>query len=292
MINLSKTRPRGIIWLASYPRSGMTWVQAFIYGLVKTLSDPDFEELYIERIGDFSDSEHSAGQYKSHLGKPAFRATPAEIAAVRPKVQADIAARWKRPVFVGTHNANAIDYGYPLVNLSVSAGAVYLLRNPLDVAVSLAHFRGLSIDQAIEEMAVSGFAIAPDRENVRVVAASWSENVRSWTEHPHPVMLVTRYEDLAEKPAESFRAIARHLLMTPSDEQLGKVIAMAAFDRLREQEAADGFAGRPETSAEPFFRVGQPGRWRDVLTPSQVDRVVSAHRPMMKKFGYLPEGTA
>ena len=74
MINLSKSRPRGIIWLAGYPRSGITWAQAFIYGLVKILADPEFDDLDLSRIGEFSDSE-SAEQYRRHLGKPAFRAS-------------------------------------------------------------------------------------------------------------------------------------------------------------------------------------------------------------------------
>ncbi|MCB1490110.1 MAG: sulfotransferase domain-containing protein [Bauldia sp.] len=288
MINLSKSRPRGIIWLAAYPRSGITWAQAFIYGLVKSIADPGFDEVDIARMGEFSDTE-KADQYRTHLGKPAFRASAAEIAEARPKVQADIANRWRRPVFVATHNANAIDRGHPAVNLAVSAGAIYLLRNPLDVAVSISHFQGISIDQAIDEMAVSGRSIAANRENVPVITGSWSEHVKSWTDHSHPVVLVVRYEDLAEKPAESFAAIARHLLMTPTDEQLDKAIAMAGFDRLREQEAREGFAGNLEGSTEPFFRAGRQDQWRNALTSTQVDRVVKAHQPLMRKFGYLPE---
>lgn len=289
MIILSKTRPRGIIWLASYPRSGNTWTRAFIHALVNVMRDPDFADLDLNRIEDFSASESAAEQYRKYLGKPAFRATPAEIAAARPQVQADIVARLNRPVFIKTHNASALDHGHPLINMAVSAGAIYILRNPLDVAISFAHFRGVPIDQVIDDMATPGFGVATSRETVRVITGSWSEHVRSWTERPHPVVLVQRYEDLFDRPEESFAAIARHLLITPTPEQLGKAIALAAFDRLRDKEAAAGFVEKPETSAEPFFRAGRPGQWREVLTPAQVDRIVSAHRPVMAKFGYLPD---
>ena len=122
--------------------------------------------------------------------------------------------------------------------MAVSAGAVYVVRNPLDVAISFAHFRGVPVDQVIDDMATSGFGVATNRENVRVVTGSWSEHVRSWTDRPHPVVLVVRYEDLVDKPTESFGAIARHLLMTPTPEQLEKAIAMTGFDRLRDKEAA------------------------------------------------------
>ena len=107
MIILNKSRPRGIIWLASYPRSGNTWTRAFIHALVNIIRDPDFSDLDINRIEEYSASESAAEQYRTFLGKPAFRATPAEIAAARPKVQADIVATLNRPVFVKTHNASA-----------------------------------------------------------------------------------------------------------------------------------------------------------------------------------------
>ncbi|MEP2118548.1 sulfotransferase domain-containing protein [Bauldia litoralis] len=289
MITLNKHRPRGIIWLASYPRSGNTWSRAFIHALVNVVRDPDYSELDINRIEQYSASESAADLYRPFLGKPAFRSTRAEIAAARPKVQAEIVTRLQRPVFIKTHNANATDNGAPTINMSVSAGAVYILRNPLDVAISFAHFRGVSIDQVIDDMATSGFGVATNRENVHIVTGSWTEHVRSWTDRPHPVILTVRYEDLVEKPTESFGAIARHLLMTPEPAQLEKAIAMANFDTLREKEAAAGFVEKPETSAEPFFRGGKPGQWREVLTPIQVDRVVSAHRAMMSKFKYLPD---
>lgn len=289
MIILNKTNPRGIIWLASYPRSGNTWTRAFIHALVNVVRDPDYSDLDINRIEEYSASESAADQYQKHLGKAAFRASPAEIAAVRPKVQAAIIARLNRPVFIKTHNAAAIDHGYPVINMSVSAGAVYILRNPLDVAISFAHFRGVPVDQVIDDMATSGFGVATTRETVRVITGSWSEHVKSWTDRPHPVVLAVRYEDLVEKPDESFAAIARHLMMTPTPEQLTKAIGMARFDSLREKEAASGFVEKPDTSAEPFFRAGKPGQWREVLTPEQVERIVSAHGPVMRKFNYLPE---
>lgn len=289
MIILNKNHPRGLIWLASYPRSGNTWTRAFIQALVNISRDPAFSGLDINRIEEFSASESAADQYRQHLGKAAFRSTPAEIAAARPKVQAGIVTRLNRPVFVKTHNANAIDHGFPLINMSVSAGAVYILRNPLDVAISFAHFRGVPIDQVIDDMATSGFGVVTDRQNVRVITGSWSEHVKSWTDQPHPVILVVRYEDLVAEPEKHFAAIARHLLFTPTDEQLEKAIGMARFDTLKAAEEAAGFIEKPETSAEPFFRAGRPGQWRDVLTEEQVERVVSAHGPVMRKFDYLPD---
>ena len=223
MIIVNKHKPRGIVWIASYPRSGNTWTRAFINALVNVMRDPDFAALDVNRIEEFSASESAAAQYEPILGKPAFHATVAEIAQARPKVQAGIAAV-DRLVFVKTHNAHLVDHGVPMINMAVSAGGIYVVRNPLDVAISFAHFRGVPIDQVIADMATRGFGAATDRHTVHTITSSWSEHVMSWTARPHPAMLVVKYEDMYEKPEQTFAAIARHLMLEPTAGQLDRAI--------------------------------------------------------------------
>jgi hypothetical protein len=91
--------------------------------------------------------------FTRRLGKPAQQASIAEIAAVRPLAQADLVARAGQPVLLKTHNAVANVDGHPTINLGVTLAAVYLVRNPLDVAVSYAHHSGHTVDHVIEFMA-------------------------------------------------------------------------------------------------------------------------------------------
>lgn len=292
MIVLNRKNPRGLIWLASYPRSGNTWTRAFLNALLNVMRDPAFADIDINRIEEFTASESAAAQYRRFLGKPAFKASRAEIAAARPKVQAAIVAAVNQPIFVKTHNANVLDHGVPVINLMVSAGAVYIVRDPRDVAVSFAHLRNMPLDRMIDDLGASGFHRPADRDNVHIVTGSWSEHVRSWTERPSPAVLVVRYEDLIEKPTETFGSIARHLLLQPTDEQLQRAIAMASFGRLRAKEEAAGFKEKPEASVLPFFRKGEAGQWREVLSEAQAARIELAHGPMMRRFGYLPAAKA
>ena len=289
MIVLSKNNPKGIIWIASYPRSGNTWTRTFINALAHIIRDPGFDDVDINRIEEGSAAESKAELYTRLLGKPAHRASDAEIAATRPRVQAGIMRASAGPVLIKTDNAQAVDYGHPLINMSVSAGAIYIVRNPLDVAISFAHLSGKTIDETIEAMATPGYGVRTTRDHVRTVTGSWSENVGSWTARPHPVVLVVRYEDLIADPKRHFGAVARHLLMTPTEEKLERAIGMTGFERLQQKEAAAGFDERPDTTTQ-FFRVGKAGQWRDVLSADQVARVVTAHKPLMRKFGYLPDG--
>jgi hypothetical protein len=292
MIPLSNNNPKGIIWIASYPRSGNTWTRAFLNSLFRVMHDPASEEVDINRIEEGSLVENAAALYPRFLGKPVSMATPAEIAAARPRVQAALVESAGRPIYLKTHNANGLDHGSPLINMGVSLGAIYLVRNPLDVAISYAHLSNAPIDRIIDRMATSGWGIESSREKglekVRVVMGSWSENVGSWTARPHPAVLVVRYEDMVGKPNATFARMAQHLRVKPSTEQLRRAIAMADFNRLRAQEEAAGFNEKPDKSVSPFFREGRVGQWREVLSPEQVSRVVAAHRPLMKRFDYLP----
>jgi hypothetical protein len=293
MAVLGKDNKKGIIWLASYPRSGNTWTRAFLHSLAAVMRDPEAGEIDINRIEEGSVVENAAALFPRFLNKPVALASQAEIAAARPWVQAALVESAGRTMYVKTHNANALDHGTPLVNMGVSLGAIYLVRNPLDVAISYAHLNGVDIDTMIGMMATPGFGVGRSTVNgidrVHVVIGSWSENVASWTQPPHPAVLVIRYEDLLENPEVGFTKVTRHLQIKPTRAELRRAIEMARFDRLRGLEDRDGFAERPQRSTEAFFREGRAGQWRERLTEAQVARIVADHGPLMKRFGYLPE---
>jgi len=288
MIVLSRINPRGIIWIASYPRSGNTWTRAFVNNLLHIMEDPDHAEADINRVEPWTAAENATEHYTRLLKKPGHSALPSEIAAARPRVQADIARRAGRPVYAKTHNANALDHGHPLINAGVTAGTVYLVRNPLDVAISLAHYGDLSLDEAIANMATPGFGVFSTRTYVRTIWGSWSEHVGSWAGRPNPATLVTRYEDLVAEPHDSFAAIARHLTLRPTPGQVERAVGLIRFERLRDQEAAAGFIEKPNYT-DRFFREGRVGQWRERLSEEQIARVVKAHHPLMRRFGYLPD---
>jgi hypothetical protein len=290
MIVLSKINPRGIIWIASYPRSGNTWTRAFINNLIHIMEDPAFSELDLNRIESWTDAENATAHYTRLLKRPAHNALPSEIAATRPHVQAEIARRAGRPVYVKTHNAHARDHGHPLINTGVTAGTVYLVRNPLDVAISLAHYGSLTLDKAIADMATPGFGVHSTRNYIRTVWGSWSENVGSWAGRPNPATLVVRYEDLVATPTESFTAIARHLALAATPDQIERAVDLIRFERLKEKEATTGFVEKPNYT-DRFFREGRVGQWRERLDDEQIARVVKAHHPLMRRFGYLPDQT-
>jgi hypothetical protein len=208
-------------------------------------------------------------------------------AAARARVQQHLADLVEGLIFMKTHQALAVDRGHPTINFSVTAGAIYIVRNPLDVAISYAHHLSRSIDKAIDLLNLKNAETAGSDKQVYELYGSWSQHVLSWTRKPHRAIYVMRYEDMLAEPQKTFGALARHLLFKPSESELADAIDRSSFDRLREHEEKEGFRERPE-KAERFFREGRTGQWKEVLTQKQVQRIVDAHHEQMQRFGYLP----
>jgi len=171
--------------------------------------------------------------------------------------------------------------------MEVTVGAIYVVRNPLDVAISYAHHLAISIDETIDLMKTKGAMTIPTEKNVHEVMGSWSQHVESWTGRPTQRLHIARYEDLLESPFKSFGAIAKFLGINAPRDRLDKAIKQSSFKVLKNQEKAKGFIERPK-KAEAFFRKGEAGQWRRELTPEQVKRVVDDHREQMSRFGYVP----
>ena len=284
-----KTGPTGILWIASYPKSGNTWTRALLNNLLKIIQDEDEgAPQNINRMNEYTIWDISAKPYETILEKPPKDVDRAEIAKIRPQVQAMIAERTDGLAMVKTHHALVLDRGVPAINFEVTSGAIYIVRNPLDVAVSFANHLGSTVDVAIEQMGVRNLETGVSETSVYEIYGSWSQHVESWTRKPHRAIYVMRYEDMLERPMETFGGLARHLLLPATREQLQLAIDRSSFEELKKQEDEEGYKEKPD-SAPRFFRSGKAGEWRHELTPAQVTKIVRDHHEQMRRFGYLTQ---
>ncbi|MSP82259.1 MAG: sulfotransferase domain-containing protein [Alphaproteobacteria bacterium] len=272
-----------IIWLASYPKSGNTWLRAFLHNLLRNLDKP-FE---INQLTAFTGGDSRSYLYRLIDPRPATEYSFEDVAKLRPQVHEALTRRSPDNVFVKTHNALIADFDIPAISLSLTAGSIYVIRNPLDVVISYANHLSSTIDATTELMALPGSRTGNHELVVSEVMSSWSVHVESWTKTPSPSLHVVRYEDMQKKPWETFNGVAKFLGLKPPRERIEKAIRQSSFKVLQEQERRTGFIERSPL-AERFFREGRMDQWRSVLTPEQVGKIVAAHRAQMERFGYVP----
>jgi hypothetical protein len=272
-----------LVWLASYPKSGNTWLRAFLHNYIAEPNAP----YSINRLVDLSASEANALFYEPHDKRPASQYSISEAQKLRPRVHRDLTRLHDDLVFVKTHNACLSVHGIPLCTPEVTDAAIYMMRDPRDVAVSYAAYVGQSVDRIIGFMNKSQAANRGTDAQVFELLGSWSMHVDSWTRQGNGKLLVLRYEDLLARPVEGFGKVIAFLGGAVETERLERAIGFSSFPILAAQEAAGGYAANAPGSASAFFRVGKAGQWREVLTDAQRLRVEADHHAVMRKFGYL-----
>lgn len=277
-----------IVWLASYPKSGNTWLRAFLANLIANGADP----LRPDQIRDYTDSEARADRFSELAGRPNTELDIEAISALRPQVQALIAQRTQGSRLLMTHNFCGTFEGHTTVNWHVTAGAVYVVRNPLDVAVSMTHHFGLSLDEAIDRLGDERVASVNDSLFVSHVIGSWSTHVKGWADTAARApgkMIVLRYEDLLDAPAKHFAKAAKLIGLGQDKARIAHAVKHANFRTLASLEKQHGFVEAVDDKTRFFFK-GRANQWREVLSRAQVERIVHDHREQMRRFKYVPAG--
>lgn len=273
----------GILWLASYPKSGNTWMRAFLANLILNAEEP----LPLKRIGEICPSEPAEMWFQPFAETKIADLSAPEIAALRRKAQERVVKLNKNVVPMKTHSYLGEDHGHPIFSMEATYGAVYIIRDPRDVAISGADHFGISLEEMVEKLTDPlAVCAAMPGAIVHEMQSSWSNHVESWTKWNHPGIFVVRYEDLLADPLDQFGRVARHFGITGDKERIARAVEHASFKQLQKMEAEQGFVERSMNSRR-FFRSGRSGGWREQLTADQIARIENDHGVQMKRFGYL-----
>lgn len=112
--------------------------------------------------------------------------------------------------------------------------------------------------------------------------------MNSWVSAPGLKVHVIRYEDMLADPVSIFGSVCRFMGLSDDEEEIARAVQNSRFEVVQLQEQKNGFR-EAFAKGRSFFRKGQAGGWREVLTPAQVDKIVDSHYETMKRFGYIGE---
>lgn len=275
-----------IVWLASYPKSGNTWVRIFLNNYLQNSDTP-------ADINNLEDSMHAGTRelFDRLTGVESSDLTAVEIDRVRPWMYRRWAEESPETLFVKVHDAyRCTDTGEPIFPQEATKTAVYIIRNPLDIAASMANHLSVSLDKSIAYMADEQYALARSGSKLHrqlpQFMGSWHGHVQSWTHQTQLPVHLVQYEALRQAPLATFEQLVRAVGLPVEPERLARAVAFSSFNQVKQQETAVGFKERlPDTPA--FFRHGQAGRWQTELSPAQIETICYHHQQTMQTFGYL-----
>jgi len=275
----------GIYWLASYPKSGNTWMRAIISNYLVNAEEA-------VKINDFQTDGIASSRsfFNENLCIPSEDLNLEEIQAYQPDMYREFVKDSKKDLYIKVHDAYILNkLKEPLFPKDVTKGVLYIVRNPLDVVVSYAHHNSSEVSKSIKNINDNNFIVSKPKKTLPSqlpqVMLSWSNHVESWMNSPLPICII-RYEDMLEKPFETFSKALSFLGFEIEKERLEKAIKFSSFKELKKQEEKDSFNEKPINS-KSFFRNGKINSYLDSLEKRMIKEIKEKHKKTMKKFKYI-----
>lgn len=276
---------KNIIWLASYPKSGNTWFRAFISAL---FSEKEIDINQLGTDGIFSDKL----LFEQILDLDADEVKLEFVETWRRAVYRYHSAKCSKKIFIKIHDAytfSEIDL-LPLIPTEPSKMAIYLVRNPLDVTLSLANHTGRTIDKTIDKLitnAEGAIGIKPTSNFNQFYQplGTWSMHVETWKNNTDFPVHFIKYEDMKAIPFRTFKDAVEAMELNFSDTQIRNAIDQTEFEKLKDKEIKNGFKENQNLKST-FFNKGQVGRWKTELSAEQINKIRGTNEPMMRHFGY------
>lgn len=287
--NKNEAAIKKIFWLASYPKSGNTWLRIFLFKIYQLSR----QKVILDELSGVGLMPANRKWLDALTGFDTACLTDDEADHIKSDTSQWFAQLQKDTLYYKSHEAYTyFDDGEPRIPVANSLGAIYLVRNPLDVSISLASHYNCSIDDAIGYLNDPDYTIAGTacgyQPRLRQMYYSWSGHVKSWLSAKNIRHLMVRYEDMKRQPLETFTTIVNFLNLNVSSDMIKSALEETRFDKLKALEAEKGF-NEAMVHGNPFFRKGIVGDWKNTLSQEQVDKIVNAHRDVMQMLGYLDE---
>ncbi|MEM7178437.1 MAG: sulfotransferase domain-containing protein [Pseudomonadota bacterium] len=272
--------PKSLVWLASYPKSGNTWLRAF---LANYFYQAD-RAIPLSKIHQVSFGDSGFEAYARRAPIDHRHLNPGQLLRLRTDWLTEISHRG--PVnFVKTHNAHTrLGPGW-WIPAALTHSAIYILRDPRDMVLSYADHWGIPVERAAAQIADKRNQIQANAKSVTQFLGSWSTHVEGWAKAREFRTIVVRYEDMLTQPDKEFARILTHIGAPVEAKGLAQAVERSSFSTLARDEASNGFSERGPQQ-ETFFRSGTSGGWRSTLPPDLAAQIWQDHRSVMRRYKY------
>ena len=275
-----------IIWLASYPKSGNTWVRMLIGQILSEDRNKDsfFEDL--KKIYNYPERVH----FKKLVNDFSNRD---EI--IKNWINSQNIINLKNEnIILKTHNILGSFGKYSFTNYKVTEGVIYIVRDPRNIISSLKnHFFLKDINEAKEFIFEKNQWLF-EKNRVDTFISSWNYHYKSWKTFKKNYLLI-KYEDLLQNPRDQVLRIYQYLKkffkINSQKINIDQIIENSSFSNLQKIENEGKFnenkVNQVTGEKAKFFHLGPLNNWRTMLDDKTVSDVEKNFRNEMKELGYL-----
>ena len=282
-----------IIWLASYPKSGNTWVRAFISAYYYS-EDGDFNFSLLSKIKQFPDQEFFDQEFNS-----ISEASEKWMEAQR-KINSN-----KKIKFLKTHSCIGNYKDKPFTTSETTLGAIYIVRDPRSIIASIKNHFSMNDEEALNMVVDEKRGLISDTSVYSSYAfiSSWSNHYLSWAQNNQFRRLIVKYEDLLSNKYETFRDIIvfTNTLLNRAEgvdkSKLLNAIKTTNFNVLRKNEIKDGL-DKSITSFKKwrrihgenknlFFNLGPNNNWQKNIDKKISNKLENLFKKEMTNLGYI-----
>ena len=283
-----------IIWLASYPKSGNTWVRSLISSYY--FSKDNFKLSDLKKIPNFSVGDFIEDK---ELLKNNF-----DVAAQWLNVQKTINKKYQKTLFFKTHNACVSIKNNNFTDHNNSLGCIYIVRDPRNVITSYKNFEGRTYEEILNIMTNRETFLYSTKKFENKFGFKGFEFMGSWADHYNtwvknklniPICLV-KYEDLIN---DTFGELGRMIKFIASVQKVNDFkfdpiraeisIERSSFENLSRMEIQEGFNEIPEAlkKKNKFFNLGKKNNWEKLL-PSHIKQSIErSFNKELKELKYI-----
>ncbi len=274
-----------IIWLASYPKSGNTWIRLFLNSLIFSQENKvDINNINIRQFPIKRD----------------FRDLSSNIEDIKEFVENCIHAQSRlnldnKVKILKTHNALWKTEKHSFTNYENTLGVIHIVRDPRNVITSIKnHYGKNNYNEALEflknEKKMIGKKDSKEEYDLPTIISSWNNHYNSWKKFKKNYLLI-QYENLLSRPLNEFKKITNFLENCSNfkfhEKEILRAIENCNFEDLKNQEKKSGFRESPKDKSKKFFFLGPNNDWEKLLDKEIKKKIEFAFEKEMKELKYI-----
>tara|TARA_Y100000768_G_scaffold330203_1_gene268764 strand:+ start:74 stop:931 length:858 start_codon:yes stop_codon:yes gene_type:complete len=284
-----------IFWIASYPKSGNTWLRALVSTYYFTKNGV-FDENLLKKIDQFPTRKYFLD---FEYNKKVIGDTCKYWIKAQEKINMDNNLR-----FFKTHNAFGKINNYDFTNSQNSIGCIYIVRDPRNVITSLKNHYELDDDKALKWM-TNKKQFVYDVEKVEEFGfsdfqflSSWDMNYKSWKVQKKVPLKFIKYEDLLKETFVVSKEIIKFINDVTNNKEkiniakLKNTLQSTSFSKLKNNETKYGFSEAVNSQKNKknkikFFNLGPENDWNKILDKNLKEKLNKVFEKDLDELSYF-----